>query len=89
MTRSDLRALERRVKAARDAAWKADTAAREAKEQARDLAEARVLLEQELDLELWVAAQIENGIPEEAIDRKNRLIVTLPEGPTFDERPGQ
>lgn len=80
--------LEQAVERARKAAWDADTEAREAKERARALAEERVRLEQELDLELWVDAQLELGIPEEDIDRENRAIRNLPPGPTIDDTPG-
>lgn len=79
-----LRDLERRTAAARKAAQEAEQAARDAKAKAVELAIVRSELEDELDLELWVAAQVDNGVPEEAIDRDRRIVLTLPPGPTYD-----
>lgn len=88
MTKADLRALEQKTKAARKAALDADNEARDAKERARALAQEAQVLADELDLELWAAAQVSLGVDEEQIDRKARLVRDMPVGPTMDVYPG-
>lgn len=80
--------LEKRVEKARKRAWDLDTTAREAKNLARAAAEERVSLEAELDEKQWVDAQIELGVDPDEIDVENRIVRTLPEGPTYDESAG-
>lgn len=88
MTKAALADLRKRVRDARDVAIKADNAARDAKEKARALAEKRVALESELDLEEWAAAQEGLGVDPDDIDRDNRVVRSHPEGPTYDEAGG-
>lgn len=90
MKSGELRDLKARTAAARKAADDADAAAGKAKKTARDLAEKAIALEAELDLELWVKAQVDElGVDEAMIDRRNRVVMGLEAGPTYDERPGQ